>query len=347
MAAGVPGTVYIYEPSKKLVLFEHAHASAGIHSLLVVGGLGDGLTSLPFIAPLAQALQPTQWRVIEVQLSSSNVNWGLRNLRDDADELAVAVGFVRNLNRRGGIVLMGSSTGSQDVMTYLTSQNGDQPLFELPVYPQIDGAVLQAPVSDKESLLWTNFPTGVEDDSTDKGQALKHCLGLAEEHHDQYPLFRQFPQAYPKLILPSRETAKLDLGAEVTTERFLSLWGKSFGPGPTIDDIFSSDLSPAHLQRTFGQVDPVSRLVPGSPLLILLSGDDEFVSPRLDMLRLLETWKHALDPVKLAPESGIIPGAKHNGSGQSDREIAGRDEIVKRVLEYLNQIFALQDDKVI
>jgi len=59
--------------------------------------------------------------------------------------------YFRKIGKFGKIVLMGSSTGCQDVMEYLTGANAAK-------RPRIDGGILQAPVSDREAIIMSMKP---------------------------------------------------------------------------------------------------------------------------------------------------------------------------------------------
>ena len=56
-----------------LVAFEHAapaSATAPLHTLIFIGGLYDGLATVPYVPALASALPPS-WRLAQILLSSS------------------------------------------------------------------------------------------------------------------------------------------------------------------------------------------------------------------------------------------------------------------------------------
>ncbi|KAL1978534.1 hypothetical protein VTN31DRAFT_1393 [Thermomyces dupontii] len=135
------------------------------HSLIVIGGLGDGLLTVPFLSSLAEALEDTDWSLFQVLLSSSFTGWSLSRLGRDAEEVGQCVHYVRNYKQTQlgdkaapKVVIMGHSTGSQDTLHYLYMPN---PLPVDPVFdgglrhlvrPAVDGAILQAPVSDREVI---------------------------------------------------------------------------------------------------------------------------------------------------------------------------------------------------
>ncbi|KMU71730.1 hypothetical protein CISG_00040 [Coccidioides immitis RMSCC 3703] len=116
----------------KLCAFEHGGSTPELkpHTLLFIAGLSDGLGTVPFINDIAKALEPTKCCVAYV-----------RRYKGD-----------RGHDKPGMIALMGHSTGSQDVLHYLYSPNPLQAGSGLKRQP-VDGAILQAPVSDRDSDL--------------------------------------------------------------------------------------------------------------------------------------------------------------------------------------------------
>ena len=130
-----------------LVAFEHfTHHANQKSTIIFLGGLGDGLLTVPYTQTLA-ALLPSHWRIVEPILGSSYSQWGISTLNDDVAEIAV---LVRYFQATGGkVVLMGHSTGCQMIMHYLASplKTGDDER------PRIDGAILQGGVSDREGIV--------------------------------------------------------------------------------------------------------------------------------------------------------------------------------------------------
>lgn len=53
----------------------------------MIGGLSDGLGSLPYAGALAAALQAVGWGLTQAQLTSSYHGYGVSSLNQDADEL--------------------------------------------------------------------------------------------------------------------------------------------------------------------------------------------------------------------------------------------------------------------
>ncbi|RHZ67504.1 uncharacterized protein CDV56_107010 [Aspergillus thermomutatus] len=322
MSKSHPGTLHEYAP--RLVAFEFTSSTPQKpHSLIFIGGLTDGLCTVPYVAPLAAALEPTDWSVFQAQLSSSFGGWGTGNLDKDVEEIAKCVDFVRSLKASaatasapGKIVIMGHSTGSQDVLHYLysISPQGDRD------WPVVDGAILQAPVSDREAMLAETRKPGAEG-SVAKG-AFEQLVSLA----------RQAPAA--DIILPLNLSSKVGLPPDpVSARRFLSLASPDSPARPAEDDLFSSDLTDQRLRETFGAV--ATRGLLRSKLLVLYSGNDEFAAPWVDKEALMARWREATEAGKAGTwdqNSGIIPGASHNVRDE------GQADLVERVTRYLKGI---------
>ena len=125
----------------------------------------------------------------------------------------------------GKVVLIGHSTGSQDIMHYLLS-----PVPEGTKRSSIDGGIMQASASDREASIML---IGEE--------AYKKSVLVAQEYVKEGKIDE---------ILPFAVTAVPFVGVPITARRWLSLTS----PGPEHngqDDYFSSDLSDERLRSTF------------------------------------------------------------------------------------------------
>jgi pimeloyl-ACP methyl ester carboxylesterase len=297
------GTLHRYTPH--LIAFEHTPkpsppATPPPHTLLWIGGLGDGLLTVPYPTLLSTSL-PAGWSLAEVLTSSSYRGWATSSLARDASELAKCVTYFRSLRPGGKVVLMGHSTGCQDIMAYLTAAGSS-------ARPGIDGAVLQAGISDREALLLA-LPAGVYAKSVEVASA------WAKEGRGGD-------------VLPLSVTTKV-FGAAVSAERWLSLTSPD---KKGADDHFSSDLEDAQLRATFGSVGPKT------PLCFLLGGADEHMPPHVDKEALLERWGRVVREgggVVDEESGGVVKGASHNLDG--DPEVVVRD-LVGRVVGFLGKV---------
>ncbi|KAL2008043.1 hypothetical protein VTN00DRAFT_8025 [Thermoascus crustaceus] len=339
-----PGILHKY--SSKLVAFEYAassNAKSKPHSLLFVGGLSDGLSTVRYVADLVEALEPTDWSVFSVVLTSSYVGWGLSSLGKDVEEIAQCVEYVRDYkaSKHGGpgkVVIMGHSTGSQDVLHYLHAPN---PLQQNPDFddgllhlarPEVDGAILQAPVSDREGLL-ALLKSGTPKDTPHALEGLySQLVNMAKT--------QTYTDDKMDSLLPLDMTARMGYPPNValSSRRFLSLASPDSPENPREDDLFSSDLTDKRLRDTFGMIVPRGLLK--TKLLVLYSGKDEFAPEWVDKEKLLQRWKLAADGAGKhiwdSTYSGVVPGATHALSGDDENE--ARRDLASRVTGYLKSI---------
>jgi pimeloyl-ACP methyl ester carboxylesterase len=333
------GQFHTYWPERYLKVFEHL-PSYGSESpgptqdkpntLLFVGGLFGGFDLVPYVARLANRLtsqSANTWSVMEIQLTSFGVGYGACDLNRDVEEIARGVEWLRSRPQKTSskIVLMGHSTGSQDVLHYLYHGTRKRPV--------IDGAILQAPVSDREMLNMTvNDPEGNDDDQHSVREAYEECIQQARQ--------LQIDPDGPSL--PRSLTSKLGfMHAFLSASRFLSLASPNSPDQPSMDDLFSSDIPDHFLSSTFGMVGKRGRLnkVTGGSfpvLMVLISGADEHVPSSIDKEALLARWKTALENggATLAPSSGVLAGAKHNGESVGEE----RTDLVDRCFAYLKVV---------
>ncbi|KAJ5793562.1 hypothetical protein N7457_000161 [Penicillium paradoxum] len=333
------GVLHEYAP--KLVAFEFTPPTQGINkinTLIFVGGLTDGFCTVPYVAKLAEAVEKTEWSVFSVLLSSSYGGWGVGSLDRDVEELGQCVRFIRDLKASrqpgaptssGKIAIMGHSTGSQDVLHYLYSPN---PVphkefgggLQYIVRPELDGAILQAPASDREGLQ------AIIDSSSEPDELKKVYDQLVRFAKEQ-----PYTEDKNDSILPMNLTAKLSYPPDtpLSARRFLSLVSPESPENPSDDDLFSSDLSEKRLKETFGMVGTQGMIK--SKLLILYSGEDEYCPHWVDKEKLLQRWQQATEAGGAkwdAENSGVIPGASHNVHD------AGQKDLIDRVLRYLQTL---------
>ena len=131
--------------------------------------------------------------------------------------------------------------------------------------------------------------------------------------------------------MPSRLTAPPFGSVAVTARRWLDI--ASPGPGHTgADDYFSSDLPHERLLKTFGRVPP------SAALIILFSGNDEFVPPSINKHDLVHRWITAVRDgggnVDILNGS-IVPEATHNLNGCPEPVV---QDLVHRVVGFLGRL---------
>ncbi|SCV05801.1 LANO_0H15478g1_1 [Lachancea nothofagi CBS 11611] len=211
-----PGILHNYAPKK--VAFEFTPTSLK-KAVIFIGGLEDGLLTLPYVHNVVQELAPLGWSIIQIQMTSSYKGWGLSSLDKDAEEINSLVRYLRSSagGSRDKIILFGHSTGSQDTMHYLLRYG-----------ETIDGGIMQGCVSDREG-----FSQGVDEAQWQRlNDRAKMLVGKGQKND----------------ILPS-EYSNVMMGTPITAYRWCSLTL----PGGD-DDYFSSDLSETTLESTFGKI---------------------------------------------------------------------------------------------
>ncbi|KAI5149153.1 hypothetical protein ENBRE01_0727 [Enteropsectra breve] len=136
----------------KGILFQYNESGSiafdnGVESkmcIILIGGLGDNIASLPYSGKLNELCLENGIRLIIPQLRSQP-EYMLHPIEDDIEDIEDLMKHVQEK-----ALLIGHSTGCQDILLYLKSTSFRE---------KVAGAVLQAPVSDTEA----NDCSGTED----------------------------------------------------------------------------------------------------------------------------------------------------------------------------------------
>lgn len=212
----VPGTLHLFKEKRVAFEFDPIGKSK---ALIFVGGLTDGLLTVPYLQGLAKALDPLGYSLVQIQITSSYIGFGTGSLKRDDEEIDSLVDYLKK-DGREMVLLMGHSTGSQNTIHYLLHHPG-----------KISGGILQAAVSDRE-FGSTVIPQPLLSKLNAEAKALVDA-GKPEE-------------------LLSSKHAECMLDTPITAYRWCSLL---LPDGD--DDFFSSDLSDEKLEITFGCIkDP-------------------------------------------------------------------------------------------
>ncbi|GMM37673.1 hypothetical protein DASC09_049980 [Saccharomycopsis crataegensis] len=296
----------IHHFTSRLAAFEFSPTKTP-NTLIFIGGLTDGLLTVPYVPYLASQL-PSNWSLCQTLISSSYNGWGTGSLKRDAAEIGELVKYLRVNCNKEKIVIMGHSTGTQDVIQYITkflqSLDNDVELYN------VDGGILQAPASDREAISMSLSSQETE-------EAISEVQAFVKENSND-----------DSILLPDKY-AKIWFGTPITAYRFLALTAPCGD-----DDFFTSDLldlphdHPNSPAQTFGKVN--------RPLLILPSGDDEFVAKSIDQGERMERWQSFMDAKFKSKYSGVLEGAKH-AVGPDSKEGA-QDEVAKRVVGFLSEL---------
>lgn len=347
------GILHVYHPRRGLNLFEHLPSFQGDgrstpkHVLLFIGGMHDNFSHPQYVKDLA-ALFPVRdkqtWRVMHVQLSSHGKAWGILSIDRDIEEVAVCVEYIRGpllKNENVDIVLMGHSTGCQDTMRYLTAPN---PLSKKKALrPKVQGAILQAPVSDRDAALHVS----------EEGPEVKKAFDRANEIAGSTPA-----EDAQDTVLPL-STTKLIFGVvPISVERWLSLISPKSPQNPSTEDFFSSDLGDDSLRKSFGSIGGNGVLVHsgnakfGDPLslLVLMSDSDEFARrPGGGQAESLKRWQAITSEdtgATIYKDSALILNAVHDVGGDDWPSQEARLVVLReKVLNYLEHVVGDVDEQ--
>ncbi|CAN4112740.1 unnamed protein product [Withania somnifera] len=133
------GVIFKYGPKPIQVAFKTGDYK---QQVIFIGGLTDGFLATDYLEPLAVALDKEKWSLVQFLLSSSYSGYGTSSLRRDAMELDLLISYLINKEESEGVVLLGHSTGCQDIVYYMCTNAACS--------RAVRAAILQAPVSDRE-----------------------------------------------------------------------------------------------------------------------------------------------------------------------------------------------------
>ena len=289
MASGAQSSVgKLFEYFPKLFAFDFVNQEVPQPNVIIfVGGLGDGLLTVPYVPKLAERVKNLttkdgKWTVIQALISSSYIGWGTGSLERDAFEISQLVKHLRSEagGSRKRIILMGHLTGSQDTMHYLANLHSNK---DTTPDAFIDGGIMQAPASDREALV------------EEKGKS--KIDSLVNKCYVDYISVGKKDFLLSENDIP--DIRAITFGTPITAYRFHSITSVRGD-----DDFFSSYLTSEDHKKTFGKID--------KPVLILFGEHDEYIPPSVDKEKLVNSWKHATNPKFWSSHSKIVPGASHN-----------------------------------
>ncbi|XP_059311890.1 UPF0613 protein PB24D3.06c [Lycium barbarum] len=133
------GVMFKYGPKAIQVAFKTGDYK---QQVIFIGGLTDGFLATDYLEPLAIALDKEKWSLVQFLLSSSYSGYGTSSLRQDAMELDQLISYLINKEDSEGVVLLGHSTGCQDIVYYMRTNAACS--------RAVRAAILQAPASDRE-----------------------------------------------------------------------------------------------------------------------------------------------------------------------------------------------------
>ncbi|KAG7609718.1 Fusarinine C esterase sidJ [Arabidopsis suecica] len=133
------GVLFKYGPKSIQVAFKTGEYK---QQVIFIGGLTDGLLATDYLEPLAIALDKEKWSLVQLLMSSSYSGFGTSSLKQDAQEIDQLINHLINKENSEGVVLLGHSTGCQDIVYYMGTNAACS--------RAVRAAILQAPVSDRE-----------------------------------------------------------------------------------------------------------------------------------------------------------------------------------------------------
>ncbi|CDR98720.1 uncharacterized protein SPSC_05969 [Sporisorium scitamineum] len=346
LPAPLAGSLQLYQGKPVELAYFDADPELA-HSLVFLPGLTDAIGGLPYLPRLAECLRKHGFSLVQPQLTCHLGGYGQCTLEGDAQEIANCVAHLRSLpsKRNGKVVLMGHSTGCQEVIAYLLSSTRAANSLTT-----IDGGILQAPVSDREYYEKQRSEAS-EDDRDEMDRELQHATQLVQSGQGATLMPRK-DTATSTLPTDPDDPPNDSAGASATTSgntaAVLSLamtayrtWSLKAKGGH--DDFFSSDLDNAVItsnkpgSRSMGRA--IQNLQAGadqksnhSPRILALIGEkDEYVPDGYQAV-LLKRWTELLDPTG-GFQATILKDANHRAEGQ-----VATDHLLQLVDTFLAQL---------
>ncbi|KAI0887503.1 DUF1749-domain-containing protein [Annulohypoxylon maeteangense] len=263
------------------------------NALVFIGGLGDGPHTVPYPRAIAKRLEA------EAELSYSVFEFRLTSSFS-------GFGFARLANDVADISALVKylrSIGKQRVVL-IGHSTGSQDCMEYtsPSHDAapVEGYILQAPVSDRGAV---SMEIGVS--------KLDESLKIAKELIDSG---RGYERMVPEHLPPSFLTIP------ISAWRWYAL-GATDGEDNYFDPNLPDDVVAPFWKRV------------NKPILILHSGNDEFVPASVDKDALVRRWKALCQPGIASEFSGAVPGAGHRAE-----EPEAEDLLVNTVVKFLHSI---------
>lgn len=209
------GILEEYNYDRQLSYFRSGDLKSTKKVLICIGGLSNGLLSLPYIYPLNEKLQSSSgFSLIQPLFSSSYGGWGTSSLAKDCEELDLLLEHLKTKHSVEFVVLLGHSTGAQNSVYYMKHGKNKQ---------LIRAIILQGGVSDREF----------------------------SEHNKERSFAKPLSDAKSLISSGKQEElmARDVYGTPVTAYRFFSLESR-LGD----DDYFSSDFSDSEREERLGHL---------------------------------------------------------------------------------------------
>ncbi|KAI1168002.1 hypothetical protein F5B18DRAFT_342161 [Nemania serpens] len=242
-----------------------------INSLVFIGGLGDGPHTVPYPRAIAKRLEEDPGLGYSVFEFRLKSSFAAFGFSRLVDDVADIAALVKYLR----------SIGKERVVL-MGHSTGSQDCMEYtsPAHaaPPVDGYILQAPVYDGDAMA-LEMGNGPLEESI---KVAKQLINAGKSHE-------RMPLAHLPPFLQ---------GSPMSAWRWYAL-----AAADGEDNYFSPNLSDEVAAPYWERVD--------KPLLILHSGDDEYVPKSVNKGDLINHWRELCRPGIASELSGIIPGARH------------------------------------
>ncbi|CAF0768449.1 unnamed protein product [Rotaria sp. Silwood1] len=205
------GNLFVYDSKNNLVAFESGSLSSS-GCLILIGGLTDGFLSLPYVEKLSSKLESLSkpYSLIQPLFRSSYLQYGWHTIDDDVEDLKNLIDYlINNRNHLKSIILMGHSTGCQDIIHYLRQEKK---------HPKIPRVILQGPVSDRQYLSTL---------SSTKNQ-LDYCLQNLENLKEWLPRYLHDPPLTIQRCLSLNQSNSIEdlFSSDLTDEQLKNIYEK-------------------------------------------------------------------------------------------------------------------------
>ena len=145
MASYVAGRMFNFSESDKnlLAFVSTSQSHVCTNALVLIPGLTDGFMSMAYSSHLAQTLQRVDYSLVQVQISSSFMQFGFSSIQRDCKELTELVIYLKDKLGFKKIGLLGHSTGAQDCLYFLRHSTSRD---------LISAVILQGAVGDRDYM---------------------------------------------------------------------------------------------------------------------------------------------------------------------------------------------------
>ncbi|KAI1180381.1 dolichol-phosphate mannosyltransferase [Nemania sp. FL0916] len=241
------------------------------NALVFVGGLGDGPHTVPYPRAIAKRLEQEPSLAYSVFEFRLKSSFSAFGYARLVDDVADIAALVKYLRSIG-----------KERIVLMGHSTGCQDCMEYAspkhAAPPVDGYILQAPVCDADAIALEMSQDLLEPSLT----LAKQLIDTGKSHE----------------CMPPAQLPDFMRGSPVSAWRWYALASRDgednyFGPG-LLDEVASP---------YWKRID--------KPLLILHSGDDEFVPKTVDKENLIAHWRQLCNPGIASEFSGTIPGAGH------------------------------------